>query len=106
MSKMTHNLIALRFWVRVWRLSHLSDCSSLNMDGPPKLPSCSNSGIRAPVQRRVRPRKAVRLRRKQQRWYKRVGPFAEKPTTTIQASKSFRLRGGAWWIYFRSRGSM
>ena len=39
----------------------------------------------SPVQKRVRPRQPVRLRRKQQRRYKRVGPFAEKPTTTIQA---------------------
>jgi len=34
-SKRTHKPNALRFWVRVWRLSRLCDCSSLDVDGPP-----------------------------------------------------------------------
>jgi len=34
-NKTAHKPIALRFWVRVWRLSRLCDCSSLDVDGPP-----------------------------------------------------------------------
>jgi len=37
-SKRTHKPIALRFWVRVWRLSCLYGCSSLDVGGPPGSP--------------------------------------------------------------------
>jgi len=37
--KRTHKPIALRFWVRVWRLSCLCGCSNLDVEGPPELPS-------------------------------------------------------------------
>jgi len=36
-SKRAHEPITLRFWVRVWCLSCLCGCSSLDIDGPPKL---------------------------------------------------------------------
>jgi len=37
-SERTHKPIALRFWVRVWRLSHLCGCSGLDVGGPPGSP--------------------------------------------------------------------
>ena len=37
-SERIHKPIALRFWVRVWCLSHLCGCSSLYMSGPPGSP--------------------------------------------------------------------
>ena len=45
-SKRIHKLIGLRFLVRVWCLSCLCDCSSLNVDGPqssPQWPNLHNS---------------------------------------------------------------
>jgi len=35
---MTHKPIALKFWVRAWRLSCLCGCSSLDVDAPPSSP--------------------------------------------------------------------
>jgi len=37
-SKRTHKPIALRFWVRVWCLSYLCGCSSLDVDSLPSSP--------------------------------------------------------------------
>jgi len=37
-SKRTRKPITLRFWVRVWCLSCLYGCSSLDVDGPPGSP--------------------------------------------------------------------
>jgi len=37
-SESTHKPITLRFWVRVWRLSHLYGCYVLDVDGPPGCP--------------------------------------------------------------------
>ena len=96
-SKRTHKPIALRFWVRVWRLSCLCGCSSLDVAGPPSSPSdptvvseprfdegydrgsrsvcaeSSNGGTSV----------SARLRRNQQWRYMQVKAFAW---------------GGAWWI--------
>ncbi|KEH38428.1 hypothetical protein MTR_2g070860 [Medicago truncatula] len=35
----THKPIALRFWIRVWRLSHLCGCFGLDVGGPPRDPT-------------------------------------------------------------------
>jgi len=90
-SKRTHKPTALRFWVRVWCLSYLCGCSSLDVDGPPGSP-------REPIM--------VSESRSTKGTTEAAGPFtqkgemavqcrsvAEKPITAIQASKSFRLRG-------------
>jgi len=89
---MTHKPIALRFWVRVRRLSCKCGCSRLDVGRPPDFPPVTQQWYQSPVRRRVRLRQPVRLRKKQQRRYS-VGPFAEKLATAIQASKSFRLKG-------------
>ncbi|AET04967.1 hypothetical protein MTR_8g097100 [Medicago truncatula] len=75
---MTHKLIALRFWVRVWCLSCLCGCSSLDVDDPLRS-LVTQQWYQSPVRRRVRPRQPVRLQRSQ-------------PATAIQASKI--LQGG------------
>ena len=70
---MTHKPIALRFWVRVWCLSCLCGCSSLDVDGP-----------QAPLMT--------------QQWYQSsgstkgtteaAGPFAQKAATAVQTCRS------------------
>jgi len=61
-------------------------CSSLDVDGRRSSPKCPNSGIKAPVRRRVRPRPPINCR-KEQRRYKQV--------------KGFRSRGSTikWWTH-------
>jgi len=90
-SKRTHKPIALRFWVRVWSLSSLCGCSSLEVDAPPGSPHDSivvsepwfDEGYdRGSWSVAEKPATAVQCR-----------SVAEKPATTIQASKSFCLKG-------------
>jgi len=96
-SKRTHKPIALRFWVRVWHLSCLCGCSNLDVDSP--LRSSHDPTVVS------EPRFDEGYDRGNQSVCAEssndgtgsVGPFAEKPATTIQESKS---RASAW------RGSM
>ncbi|RHN49142.1 hypothetical protein MtrunA17_Chr7g0271311 [Medicago truncatula] len=51
-SKMTHKPIALRFWVRVWCLSCLCGCSSLDV-AVTRAPPMTQQWYQSPVRRRV-----------------------------------------------------
>jgi len=88
-SKRTHKPIALRFWVRVWCLSCLWGCSSLDVDGPPSSPR-DLTIVSEPRFDEGYDRGRLSVAHKAAtRWYKQqVAPCA---ATTIQASKKLPL---------------
>jgi len=95
-SKRAHKLIALRFWVRVWRLSCAVVATS--MWAVPLAPPVIQQWYQGPGSTKGAT--------------EAVGPFAQKAAMAVQAvsvrlrrtqqrrykaSKNFPLKGGAWW---------
>jgi len=90
-SKRSHKHIALRFWVRVRRLSCKCSCSSLDVDGPPGSPN-DDPTVVSESRSTKGTTEAAGLFAQKAATTVQCRPVAEKLATEIQASKSFRLR--------------